>query len=94
MRTQKLRRQVMFIHQQWLSYTRKSLSFFHLSSTAFKNVDYNSDYLLYRFPKDAAVFLLLLVYSPVGICLMLMRIFIGVHVFLVSCALPESFVRR
>lgn len=25
---------------------------------------------------------------------MLIRIFIGVHVFLVSCALPESFVRR
>ncbi|KAM4586663.1 lipid droplet-regulating VLDL assembly factor AUP1 isoform 1-T2 [Fundulus diaphanus] len=47
-----------------------------------------------RFPKDAAVLLLLLIYSPVGICLMLMRIFIGVHVFLVSCAIPESFVRR
>ncbi|XP_041847192.1 lipid droplet-regulating VLDL assembly factor AUP1 [Melanotaenia boesemani] len=47
-----------------------------------------------RFPKDAAVLLLLLIYFPVGICLMLIRIFIGVHVFLVSCALPESFVRR
>ncbi|KAM6923861.1 lipid droplet-regulating VLDL assembly factor AUP1 [Xenentodon cancila] len=47
-----------------------------------------------RFPKDGVVFLLLLIYFPVGLCLMLMRIFIGVHVFLVSCALPESFVRR
>uniref|UniRef100_A0A3Q4B4X3 Lipid droplet-regulating VLDL assembly factor AUP1 n=1 Tax=Mola mola TaxID=94237 RepID=A0A3Q4B4X3_MOLML len=47
----------------------------------------------FRFPKDAAVLLLLLVYAPVGICLMLIRIFIGVHVFLVSCALPESFIR-
>ncbi|KAM4732072.1 lipid droplet-regulating VLDL assembly factor AUP1 [Anableps anableps] len=47
-----------------------------------------------RFPKDAVALLLLLIYSPVGICLMLMRIFIGIHVFLVSCAIPESFVRR
>uniref|UniRef100_A0A3Q0R975 Lipid droplet-regulating VLDL assembly factor AUP1 n=1 Tax=Amphilophus citrinellus TaxID=61819 RepID=A0A3Q0R975_AMPCI len=47
-----------------------------------------------RFPKDAVVLLLLLIYFPVGICLMFIRIFIGVHVFLVSCALPESFVRR
>ncbi|XP_047210422.1 lipid droplet-regulating VLDL assembly factor AUP1 [Girardinichthys multiradiatus] len=47
-----------------------------------------------RFPKDAVALLLLLIYSPVGICLMLMRIFIGVHVFLVSCAIPESIVRR
>ncbi|XP_018525267.1 lipid droplet-regulating VLDL assembly factor AUP1 [Lates calcarifer] len=47
-----------------------------------------------RFPKDAVFLLLLLIYSPVGICLMLIRIFIGIHVFLVSCALPESFVRR
>lgn len=47
-----------------------------------------------RFPKDPLVLLLLLVYFPVGVCLMLIRIFIGVHVFLVSCALPESFVRR
>uniref|UniRef100_A0A7N9AT76 Lipid droplet-regulating VLDL assembly factor AUP1 n=1 Tax=Mastacembelus armatus TaxID=205130 RepID=A0A7N9AT76_9TELE len=46
------------------------------------------------FPKDAAVLLLLLIYFPVGICLMFIRIFIGVHVFLVSCALPESFIRR
>uniref|UniRef100_UPI003AAC9365 lipid droplet-regulating VLDL assembly factor AUP1 isoform X2 n=1 Tax=Centroberyx gerrardi TaxID=166262 RepID=UPI003AAC9365 len=47
-----------------------------------------------RFPKDGLVLLLLLIYSPVGLCLMLLRIFIGVHVFLVSCALPECFVRR
>lgn len=49
---------------------------------------------LCRFPKDAVVLLLLLIYFPVGICLMFIRIFIGIHVFLVSCALPESFVRR
>ncbi|XP_067373932.1 lipid droplet-regulating VLDL assembly factor AUP1 isoform X2 [Channa argus] len=47
-----------------------------------------------RLPKDAVVLLMLLIYFPVGICLMLLRTFIGVHVFLVSCALPESFVRR
>uniref|UniRef100_A0A1A8G5G4 Lipid droplet-regulating VLDL assembly factor AUP1 n=2 Tax=Nothobranchius korthausae TaxID=1143690 RepID=A0A1A8G5G4_9TELE len=47
-----------------------------------------------RFPKDPVLLLLLLIYFPVGICLMLIRIFIGVHIFLVSCALPESFVRR
>lgn len=47
-----------------------------------------------RLPKDGLVRLLLLIYSPVGICLMLLRIFIGVHVFLVSCALPDSLIRR
>ncbi|CAL1614163.1 unnamed protein product [Knipowitschia caucasica] len=47
-----------------------------------------------RLPKDPLVLLLLLLYSPVGICLLLIRIFIGVHVFLVSCALPECFLRR
>ncbi|CAG5992875.1 unnamed protein product [Menidia menidia] len=47
-----------------------------------------------RFPKDAVVLLMLLIYFPVGVCLTLIRIFIGVHVFLVSCALPESFLRR
>ncbi|XP_028315060.1 lipid droplet-regulating VLDL assembly factor AUP1 [Gouania willdenowi] len=47
-----------------------------------------------RFPKDAFLLLLLLIYAPVGICLVFLRIFIGVHVFLVSCALPESFLRR
>uniref|UniRef100_A0A4W4GB81 CUE domain-containing protein n=1 Tax=Electrophorus electricus TaxID=8005 RepID=A0A4W4GB81_ELEEL len=49
---------------------------------------------LFRLPSDGLILLLLLLYSPVGFCLMLLRIFIGVHVFLVSCALPDSFVRR
>ncbi|XP_048019588.1 lipid droplet-regulating VLDL assembly factor AUP1 isoform X2 [Megalobrama amblycephala] len=47
-----------------------------------------------RLPNDRFILLLLLLYSPVGLCLMLLRIFIGVHVFLVSCALPDSIVRR
>ncbi|XP_062405600.1 lipid droplet-regulating VLDL assembly factor AUP1 isoform X1 [Sardina pilchardus] len=47
-----------------------------------------------RLPNDGLVLLLLLLYSPVGLCLMLLRIFIGVHVFLVSCALPDSLIRR
>ncbi|XP_072296014.1 lipid droplet-regulating VLDL assembly factor AUP1 [Eucyclogobius newberryi] len=47
-----------------------------------------------RFPKDPLILLLLLLYSPIGICLLFIRIFIGVHVFLVSCALPECFLRR
>ncbi|TRY65170.1 hypothetical protein DNTS_028597 [Danionella cerebrum] len=47
-----------------------------------------------RLPNDRFVLLLLLLYAPVGLCLMLLRIFIGVHVFLVSCALPDSIVRR
>lgn len=64
----------------------------YLSNTA--KVPKNLVLSLRRFPKDAVVFLLLLIYFPVGVCLILMRIFIGVHVFLVSCALPESFVRR
>ncbi|NWX58425.1 AUP1 protein, partial [Promerops cafer] len=29
-----------------------------------------------------------------GLCLLVLRVFIGVHVFLVSCALPDSVVRR
>ncbi|NXF26736.1 AUP1 protein, partial [Rhodinocichla rosea] len=29
-----------------------------------------------------------------GLCLLVLRLFIGVHVFLVSCALPDSVVRR
>ncbi|ROI37386.1 Ancient ubiquitous protein 1 [Anabarilius grahami] len=48
----------------------------------------------HRLPNDRFILLLLLLYSPVGLCLMLLRIFIGVHVFLVSCALPDSIVRR
>ncbi|KAG9272565.1 lipid droplet-regulating VLDL assembly factor AUP1 [Astyanax mexicanus] len=47
-----------------------------------------------RLPSDGVILLLLLLYFPVGLCLMLLRIFIGVHVFLVSCALPDSFIRR
>lgn len=47
-----------------------------------------------RLPDDRFILLLLLLYSPVGVCLMLLRIFIGVHVFLVSCALPDSIIRR
>ncbi|NXT72157.1 AUP1 protein, partial [Chaetops frenatus] len=29
-----------------------------------------------------------------GLCLLVLRVFIGVHVFLISCALPDSVVRR
>ncbi|NXJ65104.1 AUP1 protein, partial [Rostratula benghalensis] len=29
-----------------------------------------------------------------GLCLLILRLFIGVHVFLVSCALPDSLLRR
>ncbi|KFU85588.1 Ancient ubiquitous protein 1, partial [Chaetura pelagica] len=36
----------------------------------------------------------LLLYAPVGLCLLVLRLFIGVHVFLVSCALPDSLLRR
>ncbi|XP_066575802.1 lipid droplet-regulating VLDL assembly factor AUP1 isoform X2 [Amia ocellicauda] len=49
---------------------------------------------LQRLPNDGLLLLLFLLYVPVGLCLMLLRIFIGVHVFLVSCALPDSLVRR
>ncbi|MGH0145413.1 UNVERIFIED_CONTAM: hypothetical protein FKN15_040343 [Acipenser sinensis] len=52
-----------------------------------------SDYFP-RLPKDGFLLLLFLLYAPVGLCLMLLRLFIGVHVFLVSCALPDSVVRR
>ncbi|KAF5900254.1 ancient ubiquitous protein 1, partial [Clarias magur] len=47
-----------------------------------------------RLPSDGLILLMLLLYCPIGLCLMLLRIFIGVHIFLVSCALPDSFVRR
>ncbi|RXM36458.1 Ancient ubiquitous protein 1 [Acipenser ruthenus] len=47
-----------------------------------------------RLPKDGFLLLLFLLYAPVGLCLLLLRLFIGVHVFLVSCALPDSLVRR
>ncbi|KAM8939645.1 lipid droplet-regulating VLDL assembly factor AUP1 [Pelodytes ibericus] len=49
---------------------------------------------LRRFPEDHLTRLLLLLYSPVGLCLFLLRLFIGAHVFLVSCVLPDSVIRR
>ncbi|XP_074848218.1 lipid droplet-regulating VLDL assembly factor AUP1 isoform X3 [Carettochelys insculpta] len=48
----------------------------------------------YRFPSDSFLLLALLLYAPVGLCLLLLRLFIGIHVFLVSCALPDSLLRR
>uniref|UniRef100_A0A8C0FQW9 Lipid droplet-regulating VLDL assembly factor AUP1 n=1 Tax=Bubo bubo TaxID=30461 RepID=A0A8C0FQW9_BUBBB len=48
----------------------------------------------YRFPTDGFLLLVLLLYAPVGLCLLVLRLFIGVHVFLVSCALPDSVLRR
>jgi len=47
-----------------------------------------------RFPADGFLLLALLLYAPVGLCLLVLRLFIGVHVFLVSCALPDSVLRR
>ncbi|KAJ8385197.1 hypothetical protein AAFF_G00191690 [Aldrovandia affinis] len=47
-----------------------------------------------RFPNEGLLLVLLLLYAPVGLALMLLRMFIGIHVFLVSCALPDSFIRR
>ncbi|XP_048826591.1 lipid droplet-regulating VLDL assembly factor AUP1 [Brienomyrus brachyistius] len=47
-----------------------------------------------RWPDDGLLRLLLMLYFPFGVCLTLLRIFVGVHVFLVSCALPHSFIRR
>ncbi|XP_055486794.1 lipid droplet-regulating VLDL assembly factor AUP1 isoform X2 [Leucoraja erinacea] len=47
-----------------------------------------------RLPTDGLILTLLLLYAPFGICLMLIRIFIGIHVFLVSSALPDNFIRR
>ncbi|KAM4687206.1 lipid droplet-regulating VLDL assembly factor AUP1 [Rhinophrynus dorsalis] len=49
---------------------------------------------LQRFPSDPLSLIVLLLYSPVGLCLFLLRIFIGAHVFLVSCALPDCIIRR
>ncbi|XP_074396691.1 lipid droplet-regulating VLDL assembly factor AUP1 [Zonotrichia albicollis] len=48
----------------------------------------------HRLPTDGFLLLALLLYAPVGLCLLVLRVFIGVHVFLVSCALPDSVVRR
>ncbi|XP_032043415.1 ancient ubiquitous protein 1 isoform X2 [Aythya fuligula] len=47
-----------------------------------------------RLPTDGFLLLALLLYAPVGLCLLVLRLFIGVHVFLVSCILPDSVVRR
>ncbi|XP_053113492.1 lipid droplet-regulating VLDL assembly factor AUP1 isoform X1 [Hemicordylus capensis] len=48
----------------------------------------------HRLPSDGLLLLALLLYAPVGLCLLLLRLFIGLHVFLVSCALPDSVLRR
>ncbi|XP_042322930.1 lipid droplet-regulating VLDL assembly factor AUP1 [Sceloporus undulatus] len=47
-----------------------------------------------RLPSDGLLALSLLLYAPVGLCLLLLRLFVGLHVFLVSCALPDSAPRR
>ncbi|XP_072190315.1 lipid droplet-regulating VLDL assembly factor AUP1 isoform X2 [Excalfactoria chinensis] len=47
-----------------------------------------------RFPTDGLVLLALLLYAPVGLCLLVLRLFIGLHVFLVSCILPDGMLRR
>ncbi|XP_072263106.1 lipid droplet-regulating VLDL assembly factor AUP1 [Pyxicephalus adspersus] len=49
---------------------------------------------LRRFPSDPMTCILLLLYTPIGLCLFLLRLFIGAHVFLVSCVLPDSVIRR
>ncbi|KAK2494270.1 hypothetical protein MC885_002427 [Smutsia gigantea] len=48
----------------------------------------------HRLPGDGFVLLALLLYAPVGFCLLVLRLFLGIHVFLVSCALPDSVLRR
>ncbi|XP_040849588.1 lipid droplet-regulating VLDL assembly factor AUP1 isoform X2 [Ochotona curzoniae] len=47
-----------------------------------------------RLPGDGFLLLALLLYAPIGLCLLVLRIFLGIHVFLVSCALPDSVLRR
>uniref|UniRef100_A0A8D2Q4A5 Lipid droplet-regulating VLDL assembly factor AUP1 n=1 Tax=Varanus komodoensis TaxID=61221 RepID=A0A8D2Q4A5_VARKO len=47
-----------------------------------------------RLPSDGLLLLSLLLYAPVGLFLLLLRLFLGLHVFLVSCALPDSAPRR
>ncbi|KAM9330217.1 LOW QUALITY PROTEIN: lipid droplet-regulating VLDL assembly factor AUP1 [Gastrophryne carolinensis] len=49
---------------------------------------------LHRFPADPLTCVLLLLYAPIGLCLVILRLFIGAHVFLVSCVLPDSAVSR
>ncbi|XP_061287824.1 lipid droplet-regulating VLDL assembly factor AUP1 isoform X1 [Bos javanicus] len=48
----------------------------------------------HRLPGDGFLLLALLLYAPVGFCLLVLRLFLGIHVFLVSCALPDSVFRR
>ncbi|XP_049713279.1 lipid droplet-regulating VLDL assembly factor AUP1 isoform X3 [Elephas maximus indicus] len=48
----------------------------------------------HRLPSDGFLLLALLLYAPVGFCLLVLRLFLGLHVFLVSCALPDSILRR
>ncbi|XP_030683033.1 ancient ubiquitous protein 1 isoform X2 [Nomascus leucogenys] len=48
----------------------------------------------HRLPGDCFLLLALLLYAPVGFCLLVLRLFLGIHVFLVSCALPDSVLRR
>ncbi|XP_039189879.1 lipid droplet-regulating VLDL assembly factor AUP1 isoform X3 [Crotalus tigris] len=48
----------------------------------------------HRLPSDGPLLLALLLYAPVGLCLLLVRLFVGLHVFLVSCALPDGAPRR
>ncbi|XP_029451724.1 ancient ubiquitous protein 1 isoform X2 [Rhinatrema bivittatum] len=47
-----------------------------------------------RFPNDGFLLIILFLYTPFGLCLLILRMFIGVHVFLVSCALPDNLIRR
>ncbi|XP_072433682.1 lipid droplet-regulating VLDL assembly factor AUP1 isoform X2 [Chiloscyllium punctatum] len=47
-----------------------------------------------RLPTDGFILALLVLYTPFGICLMFLRIFIGLHVFLVSSVLPDGLLRR
>ncbi|CAN2390703.1 ubiquitin-protein transferase activator activity, partial [Pristimantis euphronides] len=47
-----------------------------------------------RFPLQPLSRGLLLLYFPLGLCLFLLRVFIGAHVFLVGCVLPDCAVRR
>uniref|UniRef100_A0A8C5PU81 Lipid droplet-regulating VLDL assembly factor AUP1 n=1 Tax=Leptobrachium leishanense TaxID=445787 RepID=A0A8C5PU81_9ANUR len=49
---------------------------------------------LQRFPQDLRSLMLLLLYTPIGLCLLLLRLFVGAHVFLVSCVLPDSVIKR
>ncbi|KAL4640225.1 ancient ubiquitous protein 1-like [Arapaima gigas] len=48
----------------------------------------------HRLPSDGVPLLLLAFYAPVGLALLLLRLVIGAHVFLVSCALPDCVFRR